>query len=245
MTPNRNTTYKSKLCGLLTITWLLSSGVGRACAALPVLLQETSTATTGRQYELVKQLQNYSLLCWDMHTRAMLADILHKQPAHWREWVLLAGSLQMEQPLREILAQCTPGGRRAESVQLALVRCGDKRLLGQMIRAISEKPLNDEFVYRYAPLLVYVRQDTAVQYLLKLISLHERSCSDAAMENTNKLSCAYRLMELLAPVIADFPIPWDPLTEELATPDYEQALAVVRQWISTHRGQYRLRTDIF
>lgn len=245
MTHNRNMTYKNKLSGLLTITWLLSSGVSQACAALPVLLQETSTATTGRQYELVKQLQTYSLLCWDMHTRAMLADIIHRQPAHWREWVLLAGSLQMEQPLREILSQCTPGDIRTEAVQLALVRCGDERLLGQMMRAIREKPLNDEFVYKYAPLLVYIRQDTAIQYLLKLIGLHDRNCSDAAMENTNKLSCAYRLMELLAPVIADFPIPWDPLTKELATHDYEQALTAVRQWVSTRHGHFRLRTDIY
>ena len=231
--------------GLLMTGWLLCSGIGQACGTLPAVLREASTAAGSRQYELVRQLQAYSLLCWDMQTRAMLEDILQSRPAHWREWALLAGSLQMERPLREVLGRCAPGDNRIEALRLALVRCGDEELLRRLMQVVREKPLDDEFVYRYAPILVYTRQDTAVRYLLELIGLHDRNCSDAAMESPNELSCAYRLMELLAPVIIDFPIAWDSLTEELDTPDYEQALATVRHWISKQRGPCRLRTDIY
>ena len=236
-------THKDRL--KILIPFLLCWHTSWACAELPALLREALAAPASKQYVLVRRLQTYSLLCWDVSTRAMLGDIIAGRPAHWKEWILLAGSLQMEQPLREILAQCGVGDNRAEAVQLGLARCGDKPLLRQLMRAMRERPLNDEFVYRYAPVLVYVRQDTAIHYLLDLIMLRDRNCSDATMETTEALSCAYRLMELVAPVIADFPIPWDPLTEELDTPDYERALTEVRQWISEQRGPYRLRTDIY
>lgn len=244
MMKGSNTPYNKKLSGLLAML-LLQLNIGLACAELPALLTEAASAAAGRQYTLVMQLKTYSHRCWDMRMRQMLSDILAARPAHWREWALLAGSLQMEQPLREQLMHCAPGDNRAEALRIALVRCGDQHLLRQMMQEIGEKPLNDEFVYQYAPLLVYIRQDTAIRYLLRLINTYDRNCSGALMEASNQQTCAYRLMELVAPVIVDFPIPWDPLLEELDTPDYEQALAEVRQWIRKQGNTCKLRTDIY
>ena len=51
-------------------------------------------------------------------------------------------------------------------------------------------------------------------------------------------------MELLAPVIEDFPYDYNPATGSLKTTDYDQALEIVKQWFKAN-PDYMIIRDTF
>jgi hypothetical protein len=51
-------------------------------------------------------------------------------------------------------------------------------------------------------------------------------------------------MELLAPVIVDFPVKTD-ITGQLETDDYPAALQTVRKWFVNNNMEYNMRNEIY
>jgi hypothetical protein len=77
-------------------------------------------------------------------------------------------------------------------------------------------------------------------FLLRTIMNDERNCSSPNPDSNASINCAYRILELVAPVIVDFPVDVD---EELLTNDYTESLVRVREWIVGNQDSYSLKTS--
>jgi hypothetical protein len=65
----------------------------------------------------------------------------------------------------------------------------------------------------------------------------------ADAEKDARIVCGYRIMEQLAPVIAEYPLQLDEFGD-LQTHDYPSALEHVREWFLKHKT-YTIRNDKF
>ena len=120
---------------------------------------------------------------------------------------------------------------------------GNSESIDYCLNKIKGAGVNDHTVTHLFPDLAYIRNKDAFHYMLQEINSDEKKCSSANPDNEKPVICAFRIMELVAPYIEDFPVK---LTSygELDTNDYDKALIKVKEWISLH-DQYSLISTIY
>ncbi len=125
---------------------------------------------------------------------------------------------------------------------LALARLGQTSALERVMEVAAKAGVNDDVVYELFPDLLYVANPQTVDHVVQAMYIEEERCSSADPESSQSISCAYRIMELLAPVVEGFPIQLT-AAGDLAERDYEKALTVVRQWFKEKDGRYTILKD--
>ncbi len=115
------------------------------------------------------------------------------------------------------------------SAIVGLVRLGDAGATSEMLRRVKRLPVGDDVVYRVLPDLAFTRHREAIRYLLDILNSNAENCLSPDPGNEDPIPCAYRVMELLAPIIKGFPFAIG-RHGDLVTDDYPQALNIVRQW---------------
>lgn len=123
---------------------------------------------------------------------------------------------------------------------LFLGRMGDPNSVQYCIETIRKIGLNDDVVYHLIPDLVYLHQNEAIDFILTKILDDEELCTSPNPDYDVAITCAYRLMELVAPVIEGFPLRTGP-SGDLEVDDYPTGLEQVRQWIVAHFNSYELK----
>ena len=166
--------------------------------------------------------------------RQTIAGQLTQQPAHLSQLLKLIGSLNMTDQILS-LQSVLPGlsARDRWAAQLALARLGNPEALATVLNRAKRYPVNDDVVYELLPDLVYTRQKAALDYLITIVQSKEKNCSSADHEAGENIYCGYRVLELLAPVIQNFPLTVDN-SGDLAVNDYPQALQQAQQWLNQH-----------
>ncbi|MFM9950612.1 MAG: hypothetical protein ACKV1O_21925 [Saprospiraceae bacterium] len=208
------------------------------------LLDSVATAASSDQYSIVRKLTRYPIQEFDRSAQKKISDLLNPEQAHLREWVLLAGFLGLESPLRQLLTAEALPKTLQQTIRFALVRCGDEQQLQKMMQKVRTIPVNDDFADQLVPLLVYTRRKVVTDYLLELIQKDDRDCTPADAETPGAINCAYRILEYLAPVIRDFPLKLDG-SGDLAVDDYPAALELARVWILEQKGAYALEDTTY
>lgn len=208
------------------------------------LLDSVATVAAPNQYSIVRKLTRYPALDFDRAAREKVGILLNPGQAHLREWVLLAGFLDLESHLRQLLTAEALPKTLQQTIRFALVRCGDEAQLRKMMQKVRTIPVNDDFADQLVPLLVYTRQKAVTDYLLELIQKDEKGCTPADSETPGAINCAYRIMEYLSPVIRDFPLKLD-VSGDLAVKNYPEALALVRGWILEQKKTYVLEDTTY
>jgi len=208
------------------------------------LLDSVATVAAPNQYTIVRKLTRYPVQEFDRAAREKVGILLNPEQVHLREWVLLAGFLNMESHLKQLLTAEALPKTLQQTVRFALVRCGDEAQLQKMMQKVRTIPFNNDFTDQLVPLLVYTRQKAVTDYLLALIQKDERGCTPADAETPGAINCAYRIMEYLAPVIRDFPLKLD-VSGDLAVENYPEALALVRAWIVEQKETYVLEDTTY
>ena len=173
--------------------------------------------------------------------RQQIATLLPQRPAHLSRLLKLVGSLHMTDQistLRSLLPSLS--GRDRWTAQLALARLGDQEALATVLARTKQQPVNDDVVYELLPDLVYTRQKAAIDYLVTIVHSEEKNCQSADPEAEENILCGYRVLELLAPVIQDFPLTVD-ASGDLAVRDYPKALEEARRWLKEH-ADYQITT---
>ena len=163
-----------------------------------------------------------------------VADLLSQNPPHFSRLLKLVGSLGMTDqlvPLQNLLPELS--GRDRWAAQLALARLGDQEALASVLARAKRYPVNDDVVYELLPDLIYTRQKEAIDYLVTIVQSDEKNCEPADPDASENILCGYRVLELLAPVIQDFPLTVD-ASGDLAVSDYPKALQQARQWFGQH-----------
>ena len=121
----------------------------------------------------------------------------------------------------------------------AAVRLGDAAAAAQLMESLERYPVDDGFAEEFAPLLAYTRHRPAVDALLALLATPQMGCTPLESSVPGPEDCGYRFMEVLAPIIEDFPVALGEFGTVLAE-DYDAALLDVRRWAKSHADDYVL-----
>jgi hypothetical protein len=116
------------------------------------------------------------------------------------------------------------------AINLALARMGEKASLDYCFGKIKSQPLSDKVVTWLYPDLVYTRQPEAINYILSQILADSKDCNSSSPETDEKTICAFKIIEMVAPVITNFPIKVDKYGE-LEIDNYDEALLKIRNWV--------------
>lgn len=163
-----------------------------------------------------------------------IQDHLQTKPQYLDKWLLLAGfATDNARPIRQLLAQ-RPTKRIQLAGKLALVRMGEQQYAKNFLRNIKRIPIDDDFIYDLAPLAIYTRDPNVLAYLVDIIMKDQGQCHPADAETAGDIPCAYRLVELLGPILTDFPIH---LVEGKAgsITYHEQQMKGVKKWLKSHK----------
>ncbi|MDR3133415.1 MAG: hypothetical protein LBU42_05265 [Prevotellaceae bacterium] len=158
------------------------------------------------------------------------------------EQVLLAGYLHLTE-LTDILQQVKNDPGQDNGVRwrcyLALARMDDEPSLDFILAAVRKRGVNDRVVYNDFPGLVYTRQRKAFDYLIKELFSDEQKCHSPNPSIEREMVCGYRIMEMLAPVIKDFPLNVT-AAGTVNTKNYDKALEKARKWLKQHETDYEI-----
>jgi len=78
---------------------------------------------------------------------------------------------------------------------------------------VERQPVNDDLVYEIVPYLVYTRRQEAFKFLERIIQSNESTYLSANADNEENILCGYRVLEYIAPVMINFPLPVDEFGE--------------------------------
>ena len=203
----------------------------RAVNELTAGLQDEDNGNIGRVHSY---LTAFGLADFTLASRQVIANLPSQSPAHLSRLLKLVGTLNLTDQV-PTLRNLLPGlsARDQWAAQLVLARLGDPEALATVLARVKQEPVSDDVVYELLPDLVYTRQKAALDYLVTIVQSDEKNCQSADPEAEQPILCGYRVLELLAPVIQDFPLTVDE-SGDLAVSDYPKALQQARRWLREH-----------
>ncbi len=135
------------------------------------------------------------------------------------------------------------GQKEKYKILLALVRIGDSESFETYYQDISNRVIGDKVVYSILPDMIYTRNKRVFDLLLQEMNTTIPRCYSANNDSEERILCAYRIMEEIAPYILRFPVAVD--KSGALEGDYEQALEAVRQWMQNNQLEYSINMDKF
>ncbi len=169
-------------------------------------------------------------------------------PRNISELVLLTGYIGIDELIynyQHMLADSVPEkAKTVWSMKLAMARLGDEDANNEIVSKIKSLKLNDKVAYDIYPNLAYVRTKEAFDILLEAILRDSKDCNSANPDKETPIICAFRIIEYTAQYIKDFPVKTDAFGDP-EIEDYATTLSEVREWITAHKEDYELITNIY
>ncbi|WP_143785619.1 hypothetical protein [Ohtaekwangia koreensis] len=178
-------------------------------------------------------------------TKDTLLALLRRKTPHYDELIRLIGFLEIKQAqndLRVLSQQSTALKKDRWSALLALARMDDSYAIESVMTRVKKLPVNDEVVYEIFPDLVYTRQRAVYDLLIEALNNDAKNCESANAEYDAKIPCAYRVMEMLAIAVANYPLTLD-ASGDINTKDYKAALTTVREWFKKNKEYTILKSN--
>jgi len=187
------------------------------------------------------KLLTYKKLDFSAQNSNQIASLVTSSTPYLGNILKLAGHLELDvtDQLRSLVEDTQLSNQYRFQAQLALARTGDEQSINHITKRLNSIEINDRFVYSMVPQLVYTRQKPIIDFLVEVIQSDELNCYSANPNSDGKILCGYRVMEYLAPIIVDFPIPLDEFGEP-DIKDFRIALEEVREWFDMH-PDYEIR----
>ncbi|MEM9526127.1 MAG: hypothetical protein AAGA31_05930 [Bacteroidota bacterium] len=209
---------RSNLLGVFVLFWVFNLGGQADICGL-------RTADAARLFQTSMLTQNPALPC-----RPKL--------------FLLAGFLGEAEALYAVPEDLRKSIREKNAYDLALIRAGDQPRIERLKRLLEAATVDDDFIFEVAPKLIYTRRREVMDFLFAEILKDQNNCSPADSHTSGRINCAYRIMEMVAPVIQEFPLAVG-ASGDLTVTDYPKALAIARAWIEDNQTSYRIITDTY
>lgn len=187
---------------------------------------------------IISQLGNFITNDFSTTSRDSLASLFRRSPPYQGELIRLIGSLQLTEltnDLKVVVGNSAIKQGVRWAALIALARMGDQESIQSMMKRVQRLPVNDDVVYEVFPDLVYTRQKQAIDYLIVELKSDEKKCYTADAEDETPITCAYRIMEMLAPVIDKYPLQID-ASGDIQTKDYKKSLTTVRAWFEKNKS---------
>ncbi len=212
-------------------------------AAINFFLASVKSKSSGVSTLSFKALNGIPSRCFKNESIDSISSLIVKHPLLYKESVLLSGYIGTPVFI-ESIKSVFPNSRAFSKHERwasykALARLGDKEALEFCLKRVSTLPLNDQVVDILFPDLIYIHRKEAFDILIKALNSKETLCSSSNPNSDNKIVCGYRIMEMLAPEIENFPVKVLP-SGDLATTDYVKALNEIRAWFLSVGSNYSI-----
>ena len=182
---------------------------------------------------IANQLENFKKEDFNADSKQKLSALLNRETTYFTHTIKLIGFLEMNdqnQTLKNLLNNEQIKDRTLQwDIRLTLARLGDEEQIKYCVDFIRGTGLNDKVIYNLFPDLAYMRSKEAADYMIEVLNSDSKNCFSPNPDNPVKITCAYRVMEFLAPIIKDFPLETDKYGE-LDIDNYQEALQVCRRW---------------
>jgi len=232
------------------LLYLCSVGIKDNKLLIPFILffiEGCKDQDSGIAGNCISYLENIPASAFDAESKNALANVFRGKTSHYEKLIRLCGYVNIPDltyDFQQMLTEKTyPDKRSAWAIHLAMARMGDTGQIANCLRKIKNMPVNDDVVYDLLPDLIYIRQKIAFDYLFTVISSDEKNCHSSNPNSEKAILCGYRMMEMMAPYINDYPLKMG-ASGDIAVKNYDEALKTLRDWISKHHD-YSLKTDIY
>lgn len=192
-------------------------------------------------------LKKYDKNDFSKEAKQHFSNLLERDHGYYQHVVQLVGYLDMTEEISELqvlLSDTTHNDPKIIwKVHTALARLSVEESIDYCVSYVKSKDMNDLLVRFLLTDLAYIKQKETIGYLVSELYNDKKNCRPANPNSSGKITCAYRIMEILAPVIKDFP--WKAkYGTQLDVPSYEKALKDIRIWFKEH-PDYKIDRDVF
>lgn len=232
---------------------LIARTVGIKSALAPIrqqaitqIIQAATDKSTGNVGAALNYLTEFKKTDFTKVHRDSLTALFKRNPPYIDVLAKLIGFLEMKELKNDLFAmsqQSTLGRKERWSAMLALARMNDAQAINDIMNRIKRMPVTDAVVYEIFPDLVYTRRPEAIAYLVEALNSDAKNCNSPDAEHESRIPCAYRIMEMLAPVIEGYPLKLDESGDVVAK-DYPAALQLARDWFVKNKT-YTISTASF
>lgn len=187
--------------------------------------------------QIFRHLMNFSVDEFNAAAKDSLKHALISGAPHYPKLIRLIGFIDLKDMIESIRKLNTPSNSKSVrwSALLALTRMQDAAAKQELMSKVKKLPVNDDVIYNIFPDLIYTRDREAFDYMITLLHSDDKYCTSADAENEVPIPCGYRIMEMLAPVIQNYPLTLDE-SGDIETDDYLAALASVRYWLMQNKN---------
>lgn len=179
---------------------------------------------------------------FSQQSRSSLAAIIIDSKTNTTELTRLAGHVKLIE-LVTIFEQRLITSKNKKEVWLihcSLARMGDPVQKEYCLSRFKSLGFNDEIIQNILPDLLFTENRDVIDYLLDSILIDNLNCSSFNPDSSERVNCAFRLIEKVSPYVENFPVKVGE-SGDLEVSDYDEALSVVRQWITEYRATYNVR----
>jgi len=209
------------------------------------LVQGIGDKSTGISGSTSDALASFKKADFNNSARTALADRLNEQTAHLSQVVKLAGYIDETGYAEKIssILSTTNSKKNKWACRLALARMGDAAAIQYVVNRLSSASVNDDFMYDVLPDLLYTRNREVFRFIESIVQSDAYQCEPADPDASQKILCAYRAMEYMAPYIDGFPLRIDQ-SGTIEEKDYPQALQKLRKWLTANK-EYKIKSDSY
>jgi hypothetical protein len=211
--------------------------------AIQQLIFSTKDKDSGNAGAALVSLTEFKKNDFSKVNQDTLYAIFRRNPVHLNTLIRLMGYLEIQSAKNDLfnLSQNTSISRKDRwAAMLALARMNDQQAIDDVLNRIERMPVGDAVVYEVFPDLIYTRSPEAISYLVETLNSDAKNCESANSDNPERIPCAYRIMEMLAPIIENYPLKQN-VSGDIETNDYPAALQKVREWLKVNKGYKILR----
>lgn len=185
--------------------------------------------------QLLSILHEFPKESFDNEAKNKLDLLLQqKRIFHFKKLAMLAGKVGSgHEIMQKMFLNPEISQEKKWALSLALARQGSEKHMIYCMETVKSISINSEFISFVIPDLIYTRNRHAIDFCVEIIFSDKKDCYSANPDKPEYILCAYRVMELIAPVIIGFPFETD-ATGSLVTNDYQQALTITREWFNNN-----------
>lgn len=223
---------RSKATLIARIVGVKSNLVAIRQQAVTQIIQAANDKSTGNAGAALNYLTEFRKTDFNKTHRDSLIVLFRRSPPYIDILSKLVGFLDIKELKNDLFAlsqQNTLGRKERWSAMLGLARMNETQAINDIMNRVKRMPVTDAVVYEVFPDLVYTRRPEAIAYLVEALNSDVKNCNSADAEQDSRIPCAYRVMEMLAPVIEGFPLKTDD-SGDVVSNDYPAALQQARDW---------------
>lgn len=175
-------------------------------------------------------------------SRSSLAAIIIDSKTNRTELTHLAGHVKLIELVTLFEQRLITSKNKKEIwlIHCSLARMGDPIQKEYCLNKFKSLGFNDEIIHNILPDLLFTENRDVIDYLLDSILIDNLNCSSFNPDSSERVNCAFRLIEKVSPFILNFPVKVGE-SGDLEVSDYDEALSVVRRWITEYKDTYEVR----